>query len=293
MGVPARIRDYDGRRSLVDGIPFTLPVACRNSPALFAVFSIDADRARALLPGNEVHPFRLWTRGLLVVSVIDYRDTTIGKYVEFSIAIACTHGRRPAPRLLPGLFMQAFGTGQFVVDLPVSSEISVKGGKGIWGMPKHKARLDYRVGETVVSSQYDVEEGQLGMRVEIERPATAWLPLSAAASNYCAFRGLLMKSNVYFRGKAGFALFRKGAARLLIGDHPRMAWLKTLDIRPDPVATAFIPAADGVLDDGFTSWFLTYPDMPTTRPEGLESVVALGLSEDWLPPPTAAGRDTA
>jgi len=292
MGVPARIRDYEGRRSLVDGIPFTLPVACRNSPALFAVFSIDADRARAFLPGTEVHPFRLWKRGLLVVSVIDYRDTTIGKYVEFSIAIACTRGRQPAPRLLPGLLMQAFGTGQFVVDLPVSSEISVKGGKGIWGMPKHKARLDYRVEEKTVSSQYDVEEGQLGMRVEIDRPASAWLPLSAAASNYCAFRGLLMKSNIYFKGKAGFTLFRKGAARLLVGDHPRMAWLKTLDVRPDPVATAFIPAANGVLDDGFTSWFLTYPDMPKARPEGLESVVDLGLSEEWLPPPTAAGRGT-
>jgi hypothetical protein len=293
MGVPARIRDYEGRRSLVDGIPFTLPVACRNSPALFAVFSIDPDRARALLPGTEVHPFRLWNRGLLVVSVIDYRDTTIGKYVEFSIAIACTHGPRPAPRLLPGLLMKTFGTGQYVVDLPVSSEISVKGGKGIWGMPKHKARLDYRVDEKTVSSQYDVEEGQLGMRVEIDRPASAWLPLSAAASNYCAFRGLLMKSSIYFRGKAGFTLFRKGAARLLIGDHPRMAWLKTLDLRPDPVATAFIPSANGVLDDGFESWFLTYPEMPANRPEGLESVVALGLSEEWLPPPTAAGRNTA
>jgi hypothetical protein len=293
MGVPARIRDTEGRRSLVDGIPFTLPVACRNSPALFAVFSIDAGRAQALLPGNEIHPFRLWTRGLLVVSVIDYRDTTIGKYVEFSIAIACTRGRRPAPRLLPGLLMKAFGTGQFVVDLPVSSEISVKGGKGIWGMPKHKARLDYRVEETTVSSQYDVEEGELGMRIEIARPKSAWLPLSAAASNYCAFRGLLMKSNIYFKGKAGFTLFRRGAARLLIGDHPRMSWLKTLDIGPDAVATAFIPSANGILDDGFASWFLTYADRPAVRPEGLESVVNLGLSEEWLPPPTAAGRNQA
>jgi len=55
------------------------------------------------------------------------------------IAIACTHGLKPAPRLLPAIFMQHYGTGQYVIDLPVSSDISVKGGKGILGMPKHKA----------------------------------------------------------------------------------------------------------------------------------------------------------
>ena len=71
-----------------------MPVYCRNSPALFAVFSINADKARKLIPGNEIYPVRLWNAGLLVVSVIDYLETNIGRYIEFSIAIACTHGDR-------------------------------------------------------------------------------------------------------------------------------------------------------------------------------------------------------
>jgi hypothetical protein len=291
LGIPARIRAYTGRSALVDGIPFRLPVQTVNSPALFAAFSIDAGAARALLPGNEVYPLRLWKRGLLVISVIDYLDTTIGKYIEFSIAIACTHGRRQAPPLLPAIFQAWYGTGQYVVDLPVSSEISVKGGKGIWGMPKHQASLDYRVEERTVSSQYDVAPGQLGMRIEIDRPKRAWLPLAASAANYCEFRGLLMKSYVDFKGKIGFKLFAKGAARLLIGDHPQMAWLKTLDIRPEALFTAFIPAANGVLDDHFESWFLTFPEMPAQPFPGLETVVNLGQSQTWPPPPTADGRD--
>jgi Acetoacetate decarboxylase (ADC) len=291
LGIPARIRDYTGRCSLVDGIPFHLPVQCVNSPALFAVFSIDAGAARALLPGDEVYPLRLWKRGLLVVSVIDYLDTTIGKYIEFSIAIACTHGRRQAPPLLPAIFQGWYGTGQYVVDLPVSSEISVKGGKGIWGMPKHQASLDYRIDERTVSSQYDVAPGQLGMRIEIARPRSAWLPVSATAANYCEFRGLLMKSYIDFKGKVGFTLLKKGAARMLIGDHPAMAWLKPLDIDPEAIVTAFIPAANGVLDDHFESWFLTFPAMPPAPFPGLETVVDLGLSQAWLAPPTADGRD--
>ena len=43
--------------------------------------------------------------------------------------------------------------------------------------------------------------------------------------------------------------------------------------------------AAGALDDHFESWFLSYPRPPTTQPEGLESVVGLGLSQEWLPPP--------
>jgi len=288
MGVPCRILRYAGRYALVDGIPFDLPVACRESPALFAIFRINADKAKAFLPGNELHPVRLWTKGLLVVSVMDYRHTSIGKYIEFSVAIACTWGQKPAPRLLPGLFPSLFGTGQFVVNLPVSSEISVKGGKGIWGMPKEQGSLDYKITETAVSSQYDIE-GQLGVRITIPRSKRAWFPLSIGAANYCAFRGMIWRSTIHFKSKAGFTLFPKGA-ELLIGDHPKVAHLKALEIEPNPIMAAFIPEANGVLDDHVEGWFYSGAEPIATTPPGMETVVNLGLSEEWPPAPKAGGR---
>jgi hypothetical protein len=284
MGQPARIDRQAGRWALVDSIPFQMPVYCRNSPALFAAFSINPDKARALIPGNEIYPMRLWNKGLLIVSVIDYLDTNIGRYIEFSIGIACTHGARPAPRFLPALFLGHYGTGQWVWDLPVSTEISVKGGKGIWGMPKHQANLNYILGDKLVSSQYDIGE-VFALKIEVERPPSCWLPVSAAAINYCAFRGLMMKSSLYFKGKLGFHAFKKGAARLTIGDHPRMQPLKGLEIDPDPIFAAFVPAANGVLDDHIESWFLSEAQLPTVVPEGMESVVHLGQGQEWLAPP--------
>lgn len=292
MGIPSRILRAAGRHALVDGIPFQLPVYCRESPALFAAFPVDLEKARALLPGNEIHPLRLWNTGLLIVSVMDYRNTSIGKYVEFSVAIACTRGRKPAPRLLPALLPWCYGTGQFVVELPVSTEISVKGGKGIWGMPKHQGSLDYRITEDTVSSQYDVD-GQLGVRITIQRPRRAWLPLSVGASNYCAYRGMIWKSTLYFKAKAGLAMGGKGRAELLIGDHPSLAPLKALGIGKDPLFMAFIPQAEGVLDDHVEGWFYSEPGPILSRPEGFESVVNLGLGQTWPPPPTAAGRGPA
>ena len=93
MRMPKRIDTEAGRYSLVDGIPFQLPVESHHSPALMAAFTIDAAKAAALLPGRELHPLTLWRgRGLLLITVVDYTSTNIGKYIEFSIAIGVTHG---------------------------------------------------------------------------------------------------------------------------------------------------------------------------------------------------------
>jgi hypothetical protein len=222
----------------------------------------------------------------LVITVVNYQITNIGQYIEYSIAIACTHGAKRAPRLLPALFRSWYDTGQYVFDLPVSTEISVKGGKGIWGMPKHQANLDFQITDSMVSSQYDLN-GQFGMRIEIDRPKKSWLPFQMGAANFCEFRGLLMKSSIYFHGETGVSFFKKGSARLYIGDLPRLQPLKQLEIEERPVLTAFIADAQGILDDHFECWFMSFAEPPTQKPEGMESVVNLGLGQEWLAPPKA------
>ena len=290
MGIPERIDDETGRYSLVDGIPFQLPVASHHSPALMAIFTVDATAAAALLPGQELHPVRLpGGRGVLMITVIDYTSTNIGKYIEFSIAIGVTHGRRPAPALLPLIFPRHYDMGQYVFDLPVSTEISVKGGKGIWGMPKHQANLDFQIGTRTVSSQYDLD-GQLAMRITIPKPRWTGIPLRMGSANFCEFRGMLFKSSIYFHGQIGMSLLSRGSAELLIGDHPRTAPLKQLGIGAHPLLTAYFPASAGVLDDHFEGWFLAFDEPPAKPSEGLESVVDLSLSETWLAAPTADGR---
>jgi acetoacetate decarboxylase len=281
---PRRIKDYTDKYALVDGIPFKLPVAAVNSPALMAVFPINIEKAKQFLPKN-VQPFCLWKQGLLIVTVIDYRETPIGKYIEYSIGIACTHGSKPAPRLIPGLFASIFKTGQYVVELPVSSEVSVKGGKGIWGMPKHQGQLDFKITDDKVSSQYDLD-GQLVAYVEIKKPKFNFIPLKIRASNYCSFRGMLMKSDILLNNRFGICLFGKNKARFVIGDHPRLQALKELEIG-EAIAAVYLPSIHGILDDHVESWFLTYDQLPEKAPEGMESVIDLGLSEEWLAPPQA------
>lgn len=288
MRIPARVRRSTGRYALVDGVPFELPVDSRDTPALMAAFTIDADRGAEMLPGNELHPVRLpGGRGLLVITVVDYKTTDIGSYIEYSIAIACMRGSRPLPAPLALLLGRA---GQFVVDLPVSSEVSVKGGKGIWGMPKHQAYLEFDVGARAVASRYYLD-GELAVGIEIRRPWFCGIPMAAGASNYCQFRGMLMKSNIHFRGRGGFNLPFTSSARLTISDHPRVAPLKALEVSHKPLFAAFLPDTRGTLDDHLESWFLSYERPPSTAPEGLESVADLGLSQEWLEPPAPSRQE--
>jgi len=287
IGIPKRQKRLAGQHALVDGIPFELPVHSAQSPALMAAFPMNADRAAALMPGTEIHPFRLWgNTGLFVVTVIDYRVTDIGAYIEYSLAMACTRGAAPAPPLLPVLRPKHYGLGQYVVDLPVSTEVSVKGGKGIWGMPKHQARLDFKVGDDDVSSRCE-KDGQLAFQIDLDRPRRGpiRLPFHVAAVNYCQFRGMLVRSYIYFKARISMALLSKASARITIGDHPRVQPLKTLEIADSPLFTAYMPETEGVLDDYFESWFLTHDTPPQEVREGLESVVDLGRSEEWPPPP--------
>lgn len=286
MAIPKRIKRYEGRHALVDGIPFRMPVNARKSPALMAGFSCDWEKANALLPGNELHALKLPNgRAAFLITVINYLDTTIGKYIEFSIAIGCTHGSKPAPIILNALMMKTYGTGQYILDLPVSSEISVKGGKGIWGMPKHQANLAFEITDSMVSSHYE-KDGQFAFRIEIIRTKSPSFKFNIGATNYCRFRNMLMASYIYFKSKAGVNLFSKAKANLYIGDHPKVSFLRDLDINPDPFFTMYMPEANGVLDDHFESWFMTYDEPPAKMPEGLESVFHLGLSEEWLAPPS-------
>lgn len=285
MAIPKRIRDYQGRYSFVDGIPFTLPVSSKESPALMAAFPCDYDAARRLMPGNELFPVRLLNgKAVFIVTIINYVHTTIGKYIEYSLALACTHGSRPAPRLLPALFQKHYRTGQFILDLPVSTEISVKGGKGIWGMPKHQANLDFIVTDTVVSSQYE-KDGKFAFRIEMDRPRSPSIHLRIGSINYSHFRNMLMASYIYFDSRASINLMSKAQARLYLGNHPKVARLHTLNIEAKALFTAFLPSSQGILDDHFECWFINYDTPETDLSEGISSVCTLQNKQEWLPDP--------
>jgi hypothetical protein len=298
MSIPNRMKDDAGRYALVDGIPFTMPVSTAGAQALMAAFYCNYEKAAALLPGNQLHPLRLFNgKAVFIVTVINYLHTTIGKHMEFGLALMVTRGAKPAPRVWPALFVDTYHTGQYLLDLPVSTEISVKVGRGIWGFPKHQANLDFTIHDDRVSAQYE-ENGQFAFRVEIDRPSTTNFPLNMGTTLYSRFRNMLVGSHIYYSGKAGMRLGKRAKGALYIGNSAKTSYMRDLSPEGKPFFTAFMPDLHGTLDDHVQSWFLTYADRPpkgaidakgSAYPvedvDGLDSVTGLGLGDAWLSPP--------
>ena len=187
-----------------------MPVQTKTSPALFAASPWTPTGAADLSPGRSCTRSGSSVGAILVVAVVNYLDTTIGKYIESCIGVMVTHGP-PGCAPLPALALRShFGTGVYIYDLPVSTEISVKGGLGIWGMPKRQANLDYIVGHETVSTQYDLD-GQLVVRLDIPRPRLRPAHGHDGVS-YGGFRGMLYKSYVHLRGGTGVTLGAPGPA---------------------------------------------------------------------------------
>lgn len=279
-----------GRRAKVDGIEFEMPVANAPSPAMSAVYGIDAEAADKMLPGQELHPLAWRGRGALVVAVVDYKATSIGTYVEFCIGIACTKGRRRWPAPLAVLLARWSGLGVYIYDLPVSTEISVKGGCGIWGMAKRRANLDFVITDDMVSSQYSLDD-QLVVRFDLPKPKSTRLPFRMSGAGYGAWRGLLTRSRIRMTGRAGVPWRARDRCSLILGDHPRAAPLHGLDISDCPLFCSYIPGAVGVLDDYIESWFLTGDPDPPEPDFGLDDVIGLGLSQQRLPDPDRSATD--
>jgi len=124
----------------------------------------------------------------------------------------------------------------------------------------------------------------------IDRPK-AWFPMNLGAANYCSFRGMLMKSYIYFQGQGpGFNFPRLGEGEAGPWRSPAPPdLLKTLqNRRQKPIFTAFIPLVHGVLDDYFESWFLVDKSPHRApRPKAWRASIRWVQGKSWLP---AAGR---
>jgi hypothetical protein len=152
------------------------------------------------------------------------------------------------------------------------------------GNAETPANLGFNIRDDTVTVQYETD-GHLAMAVQIRKPESFLVPLAMTVSGYSQFRGMLFKSYLHFEGHAGMFVRNAQSARLVLGDHPLMQPLKELQIESEPLLTAFIPAAHGALDDHLECWFLTDEKPPATTPQGMESVINLGLSQQWLPAP--------
>ena len=211
------------RYSLVDGIPFELPVASHHSPALMAVVQHRRrPGGQACCPGSELHPLRLpGGRGVLMITVIDYTSTNIGKYIEFSIAIGVTHGLRPAPAVAAACFSR--GTTRWAstcTTCPSAPRSLSRVAKASGVCPSTRPTSTFASTLRRCRASTILTVSWLCASLSAS-PAGPVCPLRMGSANFCQFRGHAVQIvDLLPRAYRPYASFAKAAAQLLSATAP-------------------------------------------------------------------------
>ena len=198
-----------------------LPVVYRKGSAFFAAFPYPLSAIRPLLPNTMLVPATLVPgKGVLVVAVFDYQDTSIGPYREVGIGFQCRlRSSGPLP-LLPLLAERFFSdVGAWVHLLPVTTSAADELGRASWGFPKFVA--DIRIDRTDDHVACEVTEGgERLLHAEIERPGPS-RPTSLPLKLYSAIDEELLFTELAIDARGHTSRLRP-RARVELSSHSRL-----------------------------------------------------------------------
>ena len=247
VSIPKRLMRQPGRHALVDGIPFRLPVNSEQTPALMAAFPIDADRGRGADPRQRAAPAAALGQPW---RARDHRHQL--RSHRHRPATSSTRSRSPAPtasarrrrccrrccqrplrhrpvRVRSAGEQRDLGQGRqgHLGDAEAPGEPRLRHHRRRPSAASTTSTASWRCGSTIDRPQRRRLCRSTHRRGEL-------LPVPRHADEVLH---LLPR-----QGRLQLPLQPRSAADLIIGDHPRVAPLKQLEIgEPDPLFTAWLP----------------------------------------------------
>lgn len=186
--------------------PVTLPIEYRDGSLLNVAVFVPAAAVRALLPTTRLHPVAVRGKATLLLTIFEYRDTSIGPYNELSVAFLVR------PEGLRGLA----APGAWVQDLPVTTEIALAAGKEIWGYPKWVQPISWEQrGDTIHAGL----PGELSVTTRVRRWPAVRVPIPFGT--YTVLDGRLIQTALRLGGSVRFA--RGGAVHIDVTGDGRVA----------------------------------------------------------------------
>lgn len=198
----------------IAGQTVTMPCLVRDASAGTAIFDVDADAARALLPEQFPPVETAPGRCQLVIAVIDYRDNDLGDYLEVGITFFVT----PAA-VTTGAPAGGDGeVGTFITRLPVNQQFTCDAGRTIWGFPKTVEDITLDYGDTAITCTLRMD-GQLVLRLTLPRGGTDDMP-QAPMTTYTLIDGVPHQTSFSQGGDGSQVVLGDDGVTLELGDHP-------------------------------------------------------------------------
>ncbi len=221
----------------VQGETITLPVRITDAETALAVFTVRPADAATCLVGTGLRPFTLAGRGFSMLMLVHYGEWVLGTYDEVGIGLLT---RGPGGRL-----------GLYLVDLPVTGELTREAGQDFWALPKWLMRSDLTFdgpsasvtvhdGDTFVM-RASVRAGRMSVPFAVRAKVPAWSRLDRGAQ-----AGVLLRGAVRMNLQGMHV--GPGNVRVELGNHPMAERMAALGMTRRPLLTVHARRLSGDLD---------------------------------------------
>lgn len=191
----------------IAGRTVTLPCIVRDASAGTALFDVDLEATRTLLPRQFEPVESAPGRCQVVLAVIDYRDNDLGDYREVGITFFVTPAGGSADQ-----------AGTFITRLPVDQQFTCEAGRVIWGFPKTVEDIDLDVSDSSATCVLRMD-GELVLRLTIPRGGSDEMP-QMPMTTYTIIDGVAHQT-AFSQGGSGSQVVMGGeGVALELGDHP-------------------------------------------------------------------------
>lgn len=241
-------QQVEQREVEITGGTCKVPILYRDVFLATGAFTAPTLKLNELLPTSKLVPAEVYPgKGLLTITAADYRDTTIGLYREFVIAVPVRYRPRFNPPLLPALRMSvSLSFEVFIWQLPLTSEVGLHAGIDIWGFPKFIADIDCGESDGMTKCTL-AEEGKHILTLEVDKKP-------ARMKTYFDYTFYSVKDNELLRTRINGISdslgrsFRPGGARLVLGDHALSRRIR--EIAPGrSLMTMYVPQGQLILPE--------------------------------------------
>jgi Acetoacetate decarboxylase (ADC) len=225
---------------------FRAPVFYRDFRDMLAVYPARLSEIRKLMPDKRLSPAQLVPGiGAVMLGALNYYDTDIGPYNEFSFAIMVNSPEfLPAPGYNMMRQQLRMYNHVYIHRLPVDSRIALVGGL-LFGFPKFMSTIEFH--DTDQWASCEVKKGnELLWRLNGRKiPATRSDEMRLFAHLYLQGQPICLefRLNVLEYGMS----MKPADAELELGNHPVAAELKNLLLSTRPLMYMNATKAQGIL----------------------------------------------
>jgi hypothetical protein len=219
----------------IAGRTVAMPCVVRDASAGTAMFDVDAEAARPLVPAAFDLVESAPGRCQLNLAVIDYRDNDLGDYYEIGVTLFVTPRGADADQ-----------AGTFIVHLPVDQQFTCEAGSTIWGFPKTVEDITVAYSDTSMTATLRMD-GALVLHVTLPRGGDMDMP-SMAMTTYTLIDGVPHATSFAQGGGGAQVLTGGDGVTLTLGEHPIAKELAGLGLPSAPVLTTWTEHMQGTFE---------------------------------------------